>query len=230
MSGRIFAKLPSKWIEDGGLKKFRWKRGGSDETAALMLLIVIVQQADPASGWVRLTYEDFMSSAELSRAKIAAGLEILEKRGLIERGTHGRSSIGIADYDPENGWAKLPVRGLYAGQAVAAFRNFKLRSEAELGALKLYLLFAARRDRRTNMAAISYEKIEEYSGLKSAQIKPALNVLAVNALVHTERFTSKRFEHGIAHAYRLTHLDPYHHLGTRGRDDDFDLSLATDLR
>ena len=49
-------------------------------------------------------------------------------------------------------------------------------------------------------------------------------------VVHTERFTSKRFEHGIAHAYRLTHLDPYHLLGTLGRDDDFDLSLATDLR
>lgn len=222
----IFAKMPNQWIEQGGLKKFRWKRGGSDETAALMLLIVIVQAADPQSGWVRLTYDDFNGAAELSRAKIAAGLEILEQRKLIDRGTHGRSSIGLVGYDPEKGWAKLPVRGLYIGGTVSAFRNFKLRRKAEMDALKLYLLFASRRDRRTNMAPISYEKIEYYSGVKLAAIKPALNVLAANALVHTERFTSTRFEGGIAHAYRLTHLDPTHHLGTRGRDDDFDLTLA----
>lgn len=221
----IFAKLPSQWIEDGGLKQFRWQRGGSDETAALMLLIVIVQSADAVSGLVRLTYEDFIGATELSRAKIAAGLEVLTQRKLIVRGTHGRSSIGLVDYDPEKGWAKLPVRGLYSGGTVTAFRNFKLRRRAELDALKLYLLFAARRNRSLNMAPISYEKIEEYSGVKQAAIKHALNILAANALVHIERFTSRRVEGGIAHAYRLTHLDSYHHLGTRGRHDDFDLGL-----
>jgi hypothetical protein len=225
-SRQLFAKLPSKWIEDGGLKQFQWTRGRSDETASLMLFIVIVQSADPVSGIVRLTYEEFNSATELSRAKIAAGLEILSQRKLIVRGEHGRSSISLVGHDPDKGWAKLPVRGLYTGATVAAFRNFKLRCKAELDALKLYLLFAARRDRSLNMAPISYEKIEDYSGVKQAAIKPALNILAANALVHIERFASHRAGGGIAHAYRLAHLDSYRHLGTRGRDDGFDFGIT----
>jgi len=33
---RKWVKLPSRWIENGGLKKFLWKNGGSDNTAAPM--------------------------------------------------------------------------------------------------------------------------------------------------------------------------------------------------
>lgn len=218
--------MPSGWIESRGLRQFRWNRGGSDETAALMLYIVIAHHIDPDFGLTRLTYSQLEHAADLSRAKIAAGLEILNKRNLIERNTHGRSSIAVVGYDPDQGWAKLPVRGLYRDASVVAFENFNLRRRAELDAIKLYLLFAARRNRRLNMAPISYEKIEHYSGVKQERIKTALDMLAANALVHTERFSSKSHEGGIAHAYRLTHLDPYRHLGTIGRDHDFDLDLA----
>lgn len=221
-----FVKLPSAWIEAGGLRDFRWKPDGSDETAALMILAVIAHHVHPLTGIARLTYDQLVAMTGISRSKAAAGLDILARRSIIERLPEGRSSYKLANYDPTSGWAKFPARGLYRFGSVAAFEDFKLRRPAELDALKLYFLFAARRSRELNMAPISYGKIEEYSGVKEPRIKTALSVLTANELVHVERFTSCKSENGIAHAYRLTHLEGHQHLGTIGRDHDFDLGLV----
>ena len=45
---------------------------------------------------------------------------------------------------------------------------------SELHALKLYYLFARRRSNETNMAHLSYDKIEEYAGIERHRIKPAI--------------------------------------------------------
>lgn len=224
----VFVKLPVRWIDAGGLKLFKWRQSGSDETAALMLLAVLAHHMNPEDGSVRLTYDQLCHATSLSRAKVAGGLAILEARGLIERVARQRSGYLILDYNAQANWAKLPVRGLYRGDRVHAFTEFKLRSRVELDAIKLYFLFAARRHKELNMAPISYEKITEHAGVANDRIRPALNILAVNDLVHTERFTSTRAEGGIAHAYRLTHLDGNRHLGTIGRDSDFDLGLQVE--
>ena len=224
----VFVKLPVRWIDAGGLKVFKWRQGGSDETAALMLLAVFAHHMDPDDGSVKLTYDQLCQAASLSRAKVAGGLSILEARGLVERIARQRSGFRIADYNGLANWAKFPVRGLYVGDRVRAFTEFRLRSRVELDALKLYFLFAARRNNAMNMAPISYEKITEHAGVANDRIRPALNILAVNDLVHTERFTSSRAEGGVAHAYRLTHLDGNRHLGTIGRDGDFDLGLPVE--
>jgi DNA-binding IscR family transcriptional regulator len=224
----VFVKLPVRWIDAGGLKAFKWHQGGSDETAALMLLAVLAHHIDAEDGTVQLTYDQLCHAASLSRAKVAGGLAILEARRLIERIAGRRSGYRLVDYNPLANWAKFPVRGLYRGDRVQAFTPIKLRARAEMDALKLYFLFAARRSNELNMAPISYEKITEHSGVANDYIRPALNILAVNDLVHTERFTSTRAEGGIAHAYRLTHLDGNRHLGTIGRDSDFDLGLPVE--
>ena len=76
--------------------------------------------------------------------------------------------------------------------------------------------------------ATGIQQITDHAGVANDRIRPALNILAVNDLVHTERFTSSRAEGGVAHAYRLTHLDGNRHLGTIGRDGDFDLGLPVE--
>jgi hypothetical protein len=215
---RDWVKLPNAWIEDGGLRDFQWKRGsGADELAALMVLAVIGHHADPEEGIAQLTYDDLQWKAALSRAKIAAGLKILGEREIVEQRTKGRGSYRLAGYDPHEGWAKLPARGLYRNGSVAAFDHFNLRRPAELNALKLYFLFASRRDRKTNMANISYEKIEEFAGVPRNRIREALSVLAANGLVHIEHTASRIYEQGVANAYRLAHLDSSRHMGTTGR-------------
>lgn len=222
-----WTKLPSAWIEDGGLRAFRWGGDeGSDNLAALMALMVIAHHIEPDSGIARLTYDELTDMASLSRPKISAGLGVLRRRNIVTPEPEGRSTYQLTGYNPAEGWAMLPARGLYDhnGQ-VAAFTEFRLRRRAELDALKLYFLFAARRSRQLNMAKISYPKIEEFSGVAENYIRPALTVLGANGLIHVERMQSAKSETGVANGYRLTHLHPYQHMGTIGRRDDAELDF-----
>lgn len=216
-----WVRLPTQWIQDGGLKELRWDAGeGSDRVAALMVLIALAHRAEANSGEGHATYDGLMQATGLSRAKIAKGLDVLSARNLVTRGAQGRSSFALVDYDLARGWAKLPARPLYSGGRIAAFADFHLRKAAELNALKLYLLFVARRGNDTNLAQISYDKITEYTGLDRNRIKQALTLLAIANLVHVERVPSDVNDFAVSNAYRITHIDSYAHMGTRGRASD----------
>lgn len=216
-----WVKLPTAWIEDGGLKEFKWLPGsGADNIAALMTLMVLAHHMKPDDGSVFLTYDQLCEKASLSRAKVSNGLTILKNLGLIGSTTERRSTYFIENYDPKVGWAKLPAKGLYTHGGIQAFRAFQLRQKAELNALKLYYLFVSRRDRQTNLAKIGYEKIEDYSGVRRNDIKAALSLLVVNSLVYAERVQSLIYDDGVANAYRLVHVNPRRHMGTSGRGTD----------
>lgn len=217
MALRKWVNLPSVWIEEHGLKKFKWKDGASDNTAALMALIVIAHHADQETGLTRITYDDLCAATDMSRAKLSKGLSLLERRGIVKRWQDGRSSFQLLGYDLSGGWCKLPARPLYVGPVLEAFRHFHLRSKAELNALKLYLLFAARRGRDTNLANISFDKISEYSGIRRHEIKAATSLLASLSLAYIERVPSSSNDYGVANAYRLAGLETFVHMGTRGR-------------
>jgi hypothetical protein len=153
----------------------------------------------------------------MSRAKLSKGLSLLERRGIVKRWQDGRSSFQLVGYDLSGGWCKLPAKPLYVGPVVEAFRHFHFRSKAELNALKLYLLFAARRGRDTNLANISFDKISEYSGIRRHEIKAATSLLASLSLAYIERVPSSSNDYGVANAYRLAGLETSVHMGTRGR-------------
>lgn len=214
-----WVRLPSAWIEANGLQKFRWAGDGkgSDNTAALMTLAVIAHHANGESGVARLTYDALCLATGLSRAKLSNGLDVLEKINVVERTPEGRSTYKLINFDPQAGWAKLPAKRLYSSGRIYAFDDFRLRSATELNALKLYFLFAARRGRDTNMANISFDKIETYTGIDRHRIKAAISLLASLALVYVEHLPSQTNEHGVANAYRLAGLDSYSHMGTKGR-------------
>lgn len=220
-----WVRLPSAWIDDGGLAGLSWKSGGdgADTTAALMVLTRLAHAADQATGVAKLTYDEMGAATGLSRAKIANGLSVLQQSDLIERGPDAaRSMYHLTNFPPGHHWAKLPAKSMYStADTIAAFTRFQLRQAIELDALKLFFLFLARRDRTTNLAHIGYLKIEQHTGIKSARIKPAISFLASLPLVYVEHVSSTT---GIANAYRIVGLDSYNHLGTRGRAiSEFDL-------
>ena len=127
--------------------------------------------ADQDTGRARLTYDELTSRTTLSRVKVSRGLKVLEERTLITRRTDGRrSDVGLANYDRDLGWAKLPVKSMYAGGRIRAFEEFSLRRLVELDAMKLFFLFAERRDRGSNLANISYDGIERYTGIARQRI------------------------------------------------------------
>jgi hypothetical protein len=220
-----WVRLPSTWINERGLITFKWDHGGAgaDQIAALMTLTVIAHNADQATGRARVTYDEFCAHTELSRAKVSKGLAVLERHGLIERsGDAGQSVFGLANFGAEHRWAKFPAKSMYSGDhRIRAFAEFSLRRVVELDALKLLFLVVARRDNQTNLANISYPRIEEYTGILNVRIKAAISYLASHSLLHVEHVPSRTNEYGVANAYRIPGIEPFNHMGTRGRTLDF---------
>ena len=226
MPMKDWVRLPSRWIEQGGLDELEWtarETSGSDNVAALMVLAPIAHNADD-QGLARCTYDQLALATGLSRSKVSAGLSVLDVLHVIEREPSGRSTFQLTNCNLAGGWSKLPARRLYRSGRIVAFDHFKLRNMTELHALKLYYLFARRRSNDTNMAHLSYDKIEEKTGIERSRIKRAISFLSAIGLVHVEHLRSRLYERGTANAYRLAYLDSYNHLGTRGRDPD--LALA----
>jgi DNA-binding transcriptional ArsR family regulator len=220
MALKPWVRLPTRWIEAGGLKEFHWASARSANTAALMLLAAIAHHADSAdgSGVARLTYNELARATDLSRAKIADGLGVLERQGLIVRQVQGRSTYQLCGFDPQRPWGMLPAQRLYVAERIAAFQEFTLRLRTELDALKLYFLFVARRDKNANLVYITYDQMEGYTRIGRANLKRGISLLAASGLVYVEHVPSRQSKHGVATAYRLAGLDSYRHLGTSGRE------------
>ena len=63
-----WVKLPSEWIENNGLVNLTWGyQIGSNNTAALMVLMAIVHHANDDTGVVRLTYDEICEATSLIR-------------------------------------------------------------------------------------------------------------------------------------------------------------------
>jgi DNA-binding transcriptional ArsR family regulator len=141
-----WVRLPSDWINhDYGLREFQWKTdsAGSDATAALMTLTAIAHHADTPNGIARLTYNTLCFATGISRAKLSNGLDVLEKHRVIERMPEGRSTYRLRRFNPPAKWGKLPAQRMYASGRITVFKDFGLRKEIELNALKLFLLLVA---------------------------------------------------------------------------------------
>lgn len=226
MAMQAWVRLPCGWVEKKGLAKMAWGRDGvgSDNAAALMVLLAIAHHVDGETGIATLTYDALEEATGLSRSKVSNGLDVLEMAGIVIRSPKGRSTYALTDYD-QAPWGKLPAKRMYKGRAIAAFEDFKLRSQSELNALKLYVLITARRDYESNTAHIGYEKIIEYTGMRRERIKAAISVLLANDLIHVEHFRTNKNPSGVSVGYRLVGVDPFRHMGTSGKSLDLEDSL-----
>ncbi len=218
MAMQSWVRLPVGWIEQNGLTKLTWGADGlgSDNAAALMVLMAIAHHADTDTGIASITYDRLEAATGLSRSKVSNGLDVLAKLGVIVRSPTGRSTYLLVDYD-EMPWGRMPAKRMYKGAEIVAFREFKLRAQVELNALKLYYLITARRDWSTNIASISWDKIVEYTGIRRERLKSAISFLVANEMIQTEQFRTNKSPTGVFTGYRLVGIDPYRHLGTTGR-------------
>lgn len=218
MAAESWVKMPTQWIADHGLKEFKWhSTDKANFIAALMLYIVLVQRND--HGRTSLSYSQLSDITNLSREKVSQGLTVLISHRLIEKITDKRTNTySINNYDASP-WAKLPFRKLYnTNDEVTAFKDFYLRRKAELNALKLYLLLITFRDNTRNATIIGYEKINEYTGISSNDIKASISHLINNGLIYVESEISQVFNTRNMNVYRITHIDSKYHRGTQSKD------------
>lgn len=215
-----WVKLPTAWINEGGLKAFGWKRGeGANNISALMCLMVIAHHADPDTGEAMVTYYTLERATGLSRAKISGGLDVLQERGIIERRVEKRRSTYKLKGMSNQGWGAMPARKLYSGGGDLTFlRDFSLRKAAELDALKFFFLVVARRGRDTNAANISYDKIIEYSGIPRERVRSAISLLITHGMLQVDHIPSRVTKLGVSSAYRIPFILPYRHMGTSARE------------
>jgi len=214
-----WVKLPTAWINAGGLKSLRWDRGkGGNNIAALMVLTVIAHHADAETGNASVTYYDFEKATGLSRAKISGGLDVLEALNIVERSVERRRSryklLGMA----KSGWGMFPANSLYTNERINFMQEFNLRKATELNALKLWFLFIARRGIDTNAANISYDKIEEYTGISRDKIRSGISLLVTHDLVHVDHIPTEKSKYGVSNAYRIPYINSYKHFGTSARE------------
>jgi len=219
---RDWVMLPTAWIEARGLRTFKWNDQDppcSVVVVAFLALIAIAQHADQDTGQAVVTYDQLTEAIGVSRTKLAQGLDLLRREELVVQSPElGRSAYQLTQYElDKGGWGKLPARALYVGGRMPAFADFSLRSVHEFNALKLYLTLVARRNKVTNLVNLTYDGIEDYTGMARDRIKGALSVLTARGLVHVDHTPSSLHEAGVANAYRIAHIDPTRHMGTTGR-------------
>jgi hypothetical protein len=73
------------------------------------------------------------------------------------------------------------------------------------------------RDRKSNLANISYDTIERYTGIARQRIKSATSLLAALSMVYVEQTLSTHSDFGISNAYRIDGVESHVHMGTMGR-------------
>lgn len=229
-----WVKMPSHWMVSEMPRPLTQLSSAPSRlaanTAALMLYIflnhVACDEDDPefgASGFAKVSYSRISDSIGVARATIAKGIDVLEELGAIEVFRSGNTNIyQVLRHGERGGWAKLPAKGLYKSNSkeVMAFTNFNLRSPVELNALKLYLVILAFRDNSNGHASISYEKINEYTGISRNRIAAAKSFLIANNLIQVSSVPSEINEFSTAHVYRPTFLERYKHMGTTFRNSE----------
>ncbi len=193
-----FARLPNAWIYDNGLSRFRTTathRGVSG--AALKLLLAILTKAEnaaaaragPNQGSASLTYGELEELTDLARSSIAAGLKRLQNLEIVRvvhEGRGRRNRYLVRDYGRDDKYGRMSLARLYGGpnsHRMAFLHQLSTRNEADVNAMKLYLLFCAVYDRSRKGAMISYVSIAEMTGIGQGKIRRALSVLYEHDMV-----------------------------------------------
>ena len=203
-----WVRLPTEWIEAGGLRQFSWadKEHRSGFIAALMVLMALAHRAAPDMLECRMTYDDLSKVTHLSRAKVWDGLRVLAEMGVIVRQPNGQSTYRLV-YEKNARWAKLPARALYSSGTISFLKSFNLRLRSELDALKIYLLLVNRKSFDRNVVELTYSSISRYSGISESYIADALAFLTQLGLIRVD-YTPLDDRFGKASIYRITHLEP----------------------
>lgn len=220
-----WSRLPPDWVLEGRLAQLNWKDHKAASTAALLLLLPLAHHmaVTPTPtcpyGYAKISFNDLAEITGVSKPLIRPALNLLsDVLGVvrIEVAPFGGSHRYGFVADTERNFRKVPARGLYDRDAkrLVIADYFKLRSKAELNALKLYYLFIVMRDESKNYASVAYSNIEKYTGVRESDVKKANSHLINAGLIHVDQVLApeQTYRHN---AYRIIGIKPRIHAGTQ---------------
>jgi len=201
-----WAKLPIRWVHEGGLNKFtdlairKVPTGVSPLSdievdaeidvealrneciAALRLYLALCCKTDFKTGLAKVTYPQLTLLAKMSRAVISRSFKRLEQENLIAR-QHQASKEGttvrIVGWDDKYSWGKIPKLWLYEGLSgrLRLLAEFNY-SKSSFDALKIFISILAYGDRnRAGIASLSYDKLSSITGVPRHRVADAITKL-----------------------------------------------------
>lgn len=172
---KVFCALPSKWILDGGLKNFKGDSAGKITAALKILLMLNLMMDFHTKETSRVSYSDIEKGTGLSRPMIRHGLSMLIEKDIILINSPKAENKGfIYQFNTHDslGWARIP-----RDEVIQFLKGLNNRGRNSSAALKIYLTLVSLRNNQDDTAHIGYEKLREYTGLQSIEIKPAIQTL-----------------------------------------------------
>lgn len=200
-----FSKMLTGWTRTMGndLRAFPGGPSTGASIAALKCFLAVSIQADFKSDSATVSYNDFEALTGLSRPMIKKGLDVLFDLGLLTVGkgyAHKYTAAPVTD----TYWAKIPTELLKRH-----LKDIGNRGAIPLGALKIYILLAAKRNNSYDWTALTYKTMEESTGIRRADIRASLSVLYSARLLHADTVTIEDHEPFQAYFMRgLTIKDP----------------------
>lgn len=196
-----WAKFPTQWIHpvkddpDGAshpLSRLLWSDYKASSIAAIFVLISLTlrlnqtnkkrsENGEDRTQVVAVTYEDLRQMTGFAKSSIARGLALLDGYKAISTVKVGRSSnYNLIGLDSPGQWCKLPASLLKGSKLVLKTLP---RNRVTLNAMKIYLVLMVLRNVKLNTAAMGYDAITTWTGVRREDIPAALSVLASLNLV-----------------------------------------------
>lgn len=187
MSDAKWSKMPCSWQTSKDVHdQIRGVPPGI-AIAALKLYIGLCLKANyaprkglPETGCVRRSIEQLCNLAGLSKPMVIAGVKMLRTWGMIELRGGRPATYHITEYDTAKYWTKLPREHLYdggLGTTMPLLEALPNRSKATLHALQMYLYLASIRNRDSNKATVTYDRMAAVMGIGRNDISRAISSL-----------------------------------------------------
>ena len=193
MSTAKWSKMPCSWQTSKDVhEKIRGAPAGV-AIAALKLYIGLCLKANfaprkglPETGCVRRSIEQLCALVGLSKPMVIAGLKMLVALEVIEPRGGRPATYHITEYETAKYWTKLPRDHLYdggLGAKMPLLDSLPNRSKATVHALQMYLYLASVRNRDSNKAMVTYERMSEVLGFGRNDISRAISSLVSAELI-----------------------------------------------
>lgn len=193
-----FAQLPSWWLSNKGewgdeirhtLAELHWRDHRAAGICALLILIMLATRLNevvraarkaglPDTDTVSVTWTELQRATGHARATVGKGIMLLESWGVIKVTKVGRANrYQLVRVHTPGDWCALPLTFPEKnGDAVSRFHALP-STQLGLNALKLYIVLLARRSTQYNTAALSFNGIIRWTGIRREDIRKAWGFL-----------------------------------------------------